>query len=135
MKKIKPEKAIRKYCLRCSCGDKHEVEMCNIISCPLYDYRLGEIQDNIIVDETTVGDLLDVKGATVILEQEEVKQSNNEPKELPAQLNEEITELPTPIQETPVKEKKQRKAKSKEPVIVENPETELNLIDVDDLFD
>lgn len=38
---LTPVKAIRKYCIDCSCGSTKEVRVCKIISCPLYAYRFG----------------------------------------------------------------------------------------------
>lgn len=41
MAKRTPLKAIRAKCLECSCDSAHEVRMCSITECPLYEYRLG----------------------------------------------------------------------------------------------
>ena len=40
MKKTK-QKAIRAKCIDCCCGQKAEVKLCEIKSCPLWWYRLG----------------------------------------------------------------------------------------------
>ena len=37
-----PVKAIREYCLECSCGSSNEVKLCTIERCPLYAFRFGE---------------------------------------------------------------------------------------------
>lgn len=37
-----PMKAIRAKCLECCCGSAYEVKLCEITSCPLYDFRLGK---------------------------------------------------------------------------------------------
>lgn len=36
-----PLKAIRAKCLRCSCGNKAEVRLCTLESCPLWPFRMG----------------------------------------------------------------------------------------------
>lgn len=37
-----PLKRIRKYCVEvCCCGSQHEVKLCPITECPLYDFRFG----------------------------------------------------------------------------------------------
>jgi len=36
-----PIKAIRKKCLDCCCGHWKEVQLCTIVKCALYPYRLG----------------------------------------------------------------------------------------------
>ncbi len=41
-KRLTPVKAIRAYCLECSCGSPSEVKLCVIPDCPLYAYRLGK---------------------------------------------------------------------------------------------
>uniref|UniRef100_A0A7V3E844 Uncharacterized protein n=1 Tax=Ignavibacterium album TaxID=591197 RepID=A0A7V3E844_9BACT len=40
--RISPVKAIRKYCLECSCGSLKEVKNCVCSDCPLYPFRLGK---------------------------------------------------------------------------------------------
>ena len=40
-KKLTPIKAIRAYCLDCSCGSAYEVRLCPIKDCPLYPFREG----------------------------------------------------------------------------------------------
>ena len=37
-----PLKAIRQNCIECCGGSKHEVKLCTIITCPLYDFRFGK---------------------------------------------------------------------------------------------
>ena len=37
-----PVKAIRAYCLECSCGSTAEVKECPVYRCPLYPYRFGK---------------------------------------------------------------------------------------------
>lgn len=37
-----PVKAIRAYCLECSCGQTSEVKECPVIKCPLYPFRMGK---------------------------------------------------------------------------------------------
>ena len=37
-----PMKAIRAKCLDCCNGSAHEVKMCTVSKCPLYDFRLGK---------------------------------------------------------------------------------------------
>ena len=34
-------KSIAKYCLECSGGSSKEVTLCFLVSCPLWEYRLG----------------------------------------------------------------------------------------------
>lgn len=41
-KKLTPMRAIRAKCLECCCGSAFEVKLCEVKSCPLYDYRLGK---------------------------------------------------------------------------------------------
>ena len=36
-----PLRAIRQYCLECSCGSAYEVKNCVIHDCELYPFRLG----------------------------------------------------------------------------------------------
>ena len=38
---LTPIKAIRAYCLECSCGSANEVRLCPITDCELYPYREG----------------------------------------------------------------------------------------------
>lgn len=38
---LTPIKAIRAYCLGCSCGSASEVRLCPITDCELYPYREG----------------------------------------------------------------------------------------------
>lgn len=40
-KTVTPIKAIRAYCLDCSCGSANEVRLCPITGCPLYPFREG----------------------------------------------------------------------------------------------
>lgn len=42
MKSLTPIKAIRHYCLGCSCNSPKEVKLCVITDCELYEYRLGK---------------------------------------------------------------------------------------------
>lgn len=37
-----PVKAIRAYCLECSCGATSEVKECPVNKCPLYPFRMGK---------------------------------------------------------------------------------------------
>ena len=37
-----PIKAIRAYCMECSCGQTSEVKGCPVYKCPLYPFRLGK---------------------------------------------------------------------------------------------
>ena len=37
-----PVKAIRAYCLECSCGAVSEVTNCPVYKCPLYPFRFGK---------------------------------------------------------------------------------------------
>lgn len=41
LKVYTPVKAIRKYCLDCSCDQLKEVRLCTRNKCPLFPYRLG----------------------------------------------------------------------------------------------
>lgn len=41
MSELTPLKAIRAKCIDCSCGSSAEVRNCQIMSCPLYDFRFG----------------------------------------------------------------------------------------------
>lgn len=41
MAKRTPIKAIRAKCLDCCSGQQKEVRECDIISCPLHEYRMG----------------------------------------------------------------------------------------------
>lgn len=41
-KRLTPIKAIRAKCLECCCGSFTEVKLCEVTSCPLYDYRFGK---------------------------------------------------------------------------------------------
>ena len=36
-----PIKAIRKMCLQCTCNQPKEVQLCPVIECDLYPYRMG----------------------------------------------------------------------------------------------
>lgn len=40
--RLTPVKAIRAKCLDCCCGQRGEVRLCPVPSCPLYPYRLGK---------------------------------------------------------------------------------------------
>lgn len=37
-----PIKAIRAFCMECSCGSSTEVKNCTISRCPLYPFRFGK---------------------------------------------------------------------------------------------
>ena len=37
-----PVKAIRAFCLECSCGSTAEVKDCRVHKCPLFPFRLGK---------------------------------------------------------------------------------------------
>ena len=37
-----PVKAIRAYCMECSCGQTSEVKECPVVKCPLYPFRFGK---------------------------------------------------------------------------------------------
>jgi hypothetical protein len=37
-----PVKAIRAFCMECSCGQTSEVKECPIVKCPLYPFRMGK---------------------------------------------------------------------------------------------
>ena len=37
-----PVKAIRAYCMECSCGQTSEVKECPVVNCPLYPFRFGK---------------------------------------------------------------------------------------------
>lgn len=39
---LTPIKAIKEKCLDCCCGQREEVKMCPVKTCPLYDFRLGK---------------------------------------------------------------------------------------------
>ena len=45
IEQLKLLKAIHKYCLRCSCDSRNEVNLCLITDCPLYSYRMGNNQN------------------------------------------------------------------------------------------
>lgn len=38
---LTPVKAIRANCIDCSGGNRAEVRRCNIVTCPLWPYRMG----------------------------------------------------------------------------------------------
>lgn len=40
-KSLTPIRAIRKYCLGCMNGSAHEVKLCPVDYCELFEYRLG----------------------------------------------------------------------------------------------
>ena len=40
--KTNPVKAIREFCLECSCGQTSEVKNCPVDKCPLYPFRFGK---------------------------------------------------------------------------------------------
>ncbi len=42
MARLTPLKAIRQKCLECSCGSSHEVNLCPITDCALYEFRFGK---------------------------------------------------------------------------------------------
>ena len=46
-----PLKAIRAYCLGCSCGSANEVKLCPIARCELYPFRFGHNPNMYISDE------------------------------------------------------------------------------------
>lgn len=53
-KRLTPMKAIRAKCLECSCGSSNEVRLCEVTTCPLYDFRFGKkpsAKTNEILDE------------------------------------------------------------------------------------
>lgn len=37
-----PVKAIRAFCLECSCGSTSEIKECPVVKCPLYPFRFGK---------------------------------------------------------------------------------------------
>ena len=37
-----PVKAIRAFCMECSCGQTSEVKCCPVYKCPLYPFRMGK---------------------------------------------------------------------------------------------
>lgn len=41
-------KAIRKKCLDCVCGQSKEVELCDMVDCPLFPYRFGCSPETIV---------------------------------------------------------------------------------------
>jgi hypothetical protein len=41
MKRLSPMKAIRAKCLDCCCDQQAEVRRCEILTCPLWRYRMG----------------------------------------------------------------------------------------------
>ena len=41
-KNTNPVKAIRAYCLECTCGSTAEVKLCPIDDCPLFPFRFGK---------------------------------------------------------------------------------------------
>jgi len=43
--KLTPLQAIRRKCLDCSCKSKDEVANCPLTSCPLWNFRLGDLID------------------------------------------------------------------------------------------
>ena len=42
---ISPLRAIRKKCVECSCGSRDEVANCPLTSCPLWNFRRGDLSD------------------------------------------------------------------------------------------
>lgn len=42
MKELTPIRAIRAYCIECSGSSTKEVSLCQLLSCPLYLYRMGK---------------------------------------------------------------------------------------------
>ena len=42
MGSLSPLKAIRAWCLECSCGVRAEVRNCTMLDCPLYPFRMGK---------------------------------------------------------------------------------------------
>ncbi len=36
-----PLKAIKEKYIDCNCGQKHEVKLCTVTECPLYQFRFG----------------------------------------------------------------------------------------------
>lgn len=56
MERLTRGKAIRAKCLDCCCGQRNEVKLCPVTTCPLWIYRLGKEVDNEVedtVDENT----------------------------------------------------------------------------------
>lgn len=50
MQRLTPTKAIRAKCLDCCCGQQAEVRLCQILTCPLWRYRMGrEERDELYV--------------------------------------------------------------------------------------
>ena len=48
-----PLKAVRQYCLECSCGSKKEVRLCECKDCSLYPFRFGKnpFQSRVLSEE------------------------------------------------------------------------------------
>ena len=47
-KSVSYAKAIRKKCLECTCNQSKEVELCEIVDCPLFPYRFGCGPDTVV---------------------------------------------------------------------------------------
>jgi hypothetical protein len=45
-----PIKSIRAKCLDCTCNQPKEVRLCQVISCPLYPYRMGKRPSDDTID-------------------------------------------------------------------------------------
>lgn len=50
MAELTRSKAIRAKCLDCCCGDAKEVRLCNINTCSLHPYRMGNKKKAEILD-------------------------------------------------------------------------------------
>lgn len=47
MERLTRSQAIRAKCIDCCCGQAHEVRMCPVTKCPLWNFRLGkEVGEN-----------------------------------------------------------------------------------------
>ena len=47
-KSVSYAKAIRKKCLECTCNQSKEVELCEMVDCPLFPYRFGCGPDTVV---------------------------------------------------------------------------------------
>jgi hypothetical protein len=45
---------IRKYCLWCCCYQKHEVKLCPVVKCSLWEYRFGKRPKSLNLPEIVV---------------------------------------------------------------------------------
>lgn len=68
-------KAIRLKCLDCCCGQAHEVRLCSIRKCPLWNYRLGYEVDS---EDKRVAQRKGSKNAFQDIEKEEEREANND---------------------------------------------------------